>query len=107
MSAKHTPGPWFIKDGKYIAAYSDGYEVEIGKVNSWKDAPDEAAANSHLFAAAPELLEALQEAQACLLMLTDPERIQRARVQAAWAIAVATEAKARAAIQKATAGENE
>lgn len=53
------------------------------------------------FAAYQDLLEALQEAASTLAMLTDPDRIKQSRVQEAWASAVASEAKARAAIAKA------
>jgi hypothetical protein len=56
-------------------------------------------------AAHDDLLEALKEARETLAMLTDPERIQQSRVQIAWAQAVAAEAKARAAIAKATGKE--
>lgn len=53
-----TPGPWFV-DGDYDVATEDGTVVswaaegifETGEIN----------ANSQLIAAAPELLEALQE----------------------------------------------
>lgn len=49
-----------------------------------------------------ELLEALEDARATFAMLTDLSGIKQSSVQQAWAAAVASEAKARAAIAKAT-----
>ena len=65
---KHTPGPWRY-DGDYIYAKSiEGYvanpnteDIQSGRCVSSKDAQAVIDANARLIAAAPDLLEALQE----------------------------------------------
>mgnify|MGYP000990437160 CR=1 FL=1 len=61
--AKHTPGPWIV-DTDYIiqdGGTSDENTISIvGDQEEWK-------ANAHLIAAAPELLDALDEAQQFIL----------------------------------------
>jgi hypothetical protein len=55
--SKHTPGPWTVGDsGGYLNQMK--IEPAIGVVYG---AGEEIQANAHLIAAAPELLEALQE----------------------------------------------
>lgn len=72
MSAKHTPGPWSIITSEtcdlYAGIESDDFSiVVIGYPEEDDDGgvrgktPEEALANAHLIAAAPELLEALIE----------------------------------------------
>lgn len=68
--AKHTPGPWhWVDRGHYYRLETlDGYEIaddgsSCGEYGGWMYSPDEP--NARLIAAAPELLEALQEAIDC------------------------------------------
>ncbi len=68
---KHTPGPWKINETDYSNAY--GIECEVNGIqhtvctdqfcypNFKKDRDPEKLANAKLIAAAPELLEALQD----------------------------------------------
>lgn len=76
---KGTPGPWFVngKRGDFIDIRHNNDEIGAMSLNlarvvarpSWSK---EAEANAHLIAAAPELLEALQdlEARACIYVNT-------------------------------------
>lgn len=57
MSAKHTPGPWSVKESPE-SSYGDHNKVYIGKTYINVDGE----ANAKLIAAAPELFEALQRA---------------------------------------------
>lgn len=64
MSARHTPGPWFV-DAKFVrthgatrAGVKDGM---VAQVNKGPLTDDEHAANLRLIAAAPDLLQALGE----------------------------------------------
>lgn len=65
--AKHTPGPWFLSGSmtKYVEArIGNGFLQEVASVGpTVADAGygDQQMANARLIAAAPELLEALQE----------------------------------------------
>jgi uncharacterized protein YqfA (UPF0365 family) len=51
--------------------------------------------------ASTDLTQALDQCQKALALLIDPEAICKSRVQDAWAKAVAAEARARAALEKA------
>jgi len=62
MKAKHTPGNWSHQDGKIRAEYN------IAHINGCRTTEGEA--NAKLIAAAPELLEALQN---CLNYFEDRE----------------------------------
>lgn len=62
--SKHTPGPWELR-GRTVKGPHPRYEGELRTVASaqwskgtWKD---EAEANARLIAAAPDMLQALQE----------------------------------------------
>lgn len=76
MTAKHTPGPWSIHwgtaqsgSGHHIVDSSDMGELSrIATVLFHDDTDGETAANAHLVAAAPDLLEALQSAHEVLLV---------------------------------------
>jgi uncharacterized protein YqfA (UPF0365 family) len=48
-----------------------------------------------------DLTQALDQCQKALALLIDPEAIRKSRVQDGWAAAVAAEARARAALEKA------
>lgn len=60
-ATKHTPGPLHVGDGKraLIVYRSDGYAVADCKTFHGRISQQEAESNAVLFAAAPELLEAL------------------------------------------------
>ena len=107
----HTPGPWDVypgtragidtKDGSFsivVAGYDDDECGIWGRTNA------EAEANARLIAAAPDLLEALSEllaeAEDIFVCMADATGIDRHRHPAPFK-------KARAAIAKATGGNNE
>lgn len=54
--ATHTPGPWYVKSPQGQAQVWAG---NMGVCNCW-DRDDESLANARLIAAAPEMLEALE-----------------------------------------------
>ena len=67
MSATvHTPGPWHVL-GEHGCAFQIGDHVDASKASilatrfMWEGKEQEMAANGRLMAAAPELLEALQD----------------------------------------------
>lgn len=109
---KHTPGPWYpghfgtdsscqcrsiVSDGQYVGAIATVH-TDNGKPISdgGNDAPnrEEAIANMHLIAAAPDLLEALREATLALDSLAKGEGVFKPIEQ--------TIVSAQAAISKAT-----
>jgi hypothetical protein len=60
---KHTPGPWHpvtLGASPDHAWAIDSELVEIARLPEWTDNQAEAEANARLIAAAPEMLEALQ-----------------------------------------------
>lgn len=65
---KGTPGPWFVggNEGNKLSVNADQYFVAL------VDEGDSQEANTRLIAAAPELLEALQDlqARACIYVNT-------------------------------------
>lgn len=68
MKINHTPGPWYVtgssQDGTMICS-------GIKSVANWPARPDcnEATANARLIASAPEMLNALELAQATIARL--------------------------------------
>ena len=61
--SKHTPGPWMIDpDDRDQVLDSTGQSAIHSTFCGMKFAPEEREANARLITAAPELLEALQEA---------------------------------------------
>lgn len=75
MSAQHTPGPWFCKREGYSTVYVEariggGWLQEVAACGPTAEGQDQQTANARLIAAAPELLEALQEAIACGMVPT-------------------------------------
>lgn len=66
--SKHTPGPWVVWDEaraihRWCIAKENGYSVASAEpVGPWVT-PEEADANARLIAAAPDLLDALQDAK--------------------------------------------
>jgi hypothetical protein len=61
MAAQHTPGPWRTDDHYHGAILGDGNQVAMATMNGCLPA-ETRDANARLIAAAPELLEALQQA---------------------------------------------
>lgn len=57
---KHTPGPWEVSKGFHKNRIADSDDAAIGYALG---SNDEAEANARLIAAAPEMLEALYEAE--------------------------------------------
>jgi hypothetical protein len=108
MSAKHTPGPWIWGDD-FMGLYGAGPDNEVLSHASyegmWVSYGPCREANARLIAAAPELLEAL--IRMCQVFPTDIDM-----AEAGWNAreiddACTAHEVARAAIQKATAGETE
>ena len=101
--SKHTPGPWAVRehwsdDGAFEVYPTRGGAPSYGQWSALAEVPEygkedspEAEANAHLIAAAPDLLEALQE-------------IVNAADGDGWNQLDAGLKKARAAIAKATGG---
>lgn len=101
--SKYTPGPWFVKypydedigeAGVAAKSPSSGREIVCARV--WGRDEEAATANARLIAAAPELLEALDEcdtAFAVFNMCGDVPQT-RAAVKKAWAKANEIIAKA-------------
>lgn len=59
---QHTPGPWTITDREIRGPQDSG--VIVARLPEWgilADGPDPAPANARLIAAAPALLDALEE----------------------------------------------
>ena len=102
MNTKHTPGPWFIKDGpQYGYNRCTRVESEHGKfgtvicerftADTNGEVCDEYMTNLRLIAAAPDLLEAL-------------ERVMRVASVDLFKVRPDLEEQCRAAIAKATQG---
>lgn len=70
MGIKHTPGPWVVDIGSYIGCTDEHYHSITAGCGYHVGNQDDgfelsgcmSAANAHLIAAAPELLEALSDA---------------------------------------------
>ena len=117
--SKHTPGPWFVEDND--RAISSNAATDIALVNmaniryGW-DGPDfltasHRAANARLIAAAPDLLEALEDLLECPYHI-DEATVSKAGLEATMnanprqvvgnmSVALLRVRKARAAIAKA------
>lgn len=61
MDSKHTPGPWKI-DGGIVRGWSTDHERPICEIYREVRSSDATLANAALIAAAPQLLEALENA---------------------------------------------
>lgn len=110
--AKHTPGPWGTDDygvsTRLVVIDRQGNAVPIanGSIEgAWDDDP-EARANAILFAAAPELLEALQAAVTYLEAHRPKGKINDIYHELNH-YENSVMQPARAAIQKATGGNND
>jgi hypothetical protein len=83
---KHTPAPWHVSEyGGYLHVWTDSEETY--DVFITKNATEEEKANARPIAAAPELLEALEDALAGLL--EDPVNNRKRYLRAQTAIAKA------------------
>ena len=62
---KHTPGPWSIdaEPGQGVFVYGDASPLDTDDICEvkWRASDETTLANARLIAAAPELLEALEE----------------------------------------------
>jgi hypothetical protein len=72
-TARHTPGPWVLTDNGLITAEAREGKVEIAVIELDFDNPfeSEQRANAKLIAAAPELLAALNRAEAFIVSELD------------------------------------
>jgi hypothetical protein len=98
MSKKFTPGPWRVKNERWIVATRGEYEGEILIAPAFwlTHVPEEQAANARLIASAPLLLEALEGMCTLFVVVCDLK---------GWTAKEYPEyAKARAAILAATGG---
>jgi hypothetical protein len=77
---KHTPGPWWVSKFRHndgaLPIVSDHAVVSICAVacqtpftrgNGWRTECETREANARLIAAAPEMLEALESAESCIV----------------------------------------
>ena len=102
MSTKHTPGPWTadkLQDRDTFNIFANGFVSAMCQVSRMENSTrstsgNETAANARLIAAAPDLLEALQD-----LFGADMEHVLMGDGKDDQIEAIA---KARAAIAKAT-----
>lgn len=82
MSA-HTPGPWTLGSRVISADTHDTFNVAVALLSSAREAPelseDERAANGRLIAAAPDLLEALEEMVDAVGFGSEDPSVERAR----------------------------
>lgn len=91
----HTPGPWkaiITKDGRKLVGVGqeNGEGVTDCGFGIWAWGEPEAIANARLIAAAPDMLEALYTAKACLERLDETEKSKTAYGDICAAIAMAT-----------------
>lgn len=108
MQTQHTPGPWYVFHSAYRGRFDDDGPgaFSIGDAPTarsanilcsryeWPERAEEMKANAHLMAAAPDLLEALQN----IAEYWNQDQNEAAMADACWH-AIHT---ARAAIAKAT-----
>lgn len=65
--SKFTPGPWFVIEGFEQYYIGESLRSDTAFANCTGKTWEEAKANAHLMAAAPDLLEALMNSLECLL----------------------------------------
>jgi len=82
---KHTPGPWFIKDGLIYALNESGINQFFTGLCTQKGGAgnEELNANANLIAAAPDLLEALFEMENIFSPQTEAERLLLIKIRRA------------------------
>ncbi len=86
----HTPGPWSLNAGEFVISKTGGEICQMNDADG--ELLDNALANARLIAAAPELLEALEETLEAIALLTP---------DAPEPVGVSVIGKARGAIAKA------
>lgn len=90
-NSRHTPGPWTVDEPHQIWSEKAREYVAITQVEDFETLPrDQVEANARLIAAAPELLDALEECLSCEFAVTDKQAIAKARVAIAKATGSAT-----------------
>ena len=66
MTGKHTPGPWSLEDRGYkfiVHKHGEGYVTrDVCRLDGSTMSAFNQAANAHLIAAAPDLLEVVEDA---------------------------------------------
>lgn len=104
-ATKFTPGPWKVSltDDTVVV---DAARREVAAIDGDYNQPETwpiMEANAKLIAAAPDMYAALDECQRALAMLVSEDSVRSTTSAQAYATAVAAEAKARAALSRATA----
>lgn len=99
-NSQHTPGPWEAA-GQHIITQEGGILAFMPDKTEWNSNAGVLAANAHLIAAAPELLEALKEVARHAANLEDDLKDADAWDDVEQKGADETHTKARAAIAKA------
>lgn len=92
MTAKHTPGRWLIGEDQCVDDAWSIITTSGGSIIANVNDRHDRKANAHLIAAAPDLLEALEEFFA---IEEDEAAVSQARIDAAFDAARAAIAKAR------------
>ena len=87
MTTKHTPGPWAVADVGEVVVCATGRTL-CDVYSSPTTGDEQADADAHLIAAAPDLLAALEAALACLNFFGS-DQIEPFRVRCRAAIAKA------------------
>ena len=105
---KHTPGPWMLDTGvrggdAYVLALENGDVVDIASVHH-RVSDEQTDANARLFAAAPYLLNAAQQALDALEAVCAAPA-HEVRHAPSWAITGGALVSLRAAIAKAEGAE--
>lgn len=106
--SEHTPGPWFVAGARHRMDGSEWHSVnrydEAKKQDlniacvGYDPRTGEGFADARLIAAAPEMYEALLQAQGVLAMFIDPHAIGNTTTINAYAQAVEAETRARTAL---------
>jgi hypothetical protein len=103
-----TKGPWVkeVSKSRIDILTNGGWDkgqpwIASVFVNHVDVSQEAGEANAHLIAAAPDMYEALEQAQKVLAMFIEPNAIQQTTVINAYAKAIEAEYKARKALAKA------
>ena len=80
MTTVHTPGPWHTKRDGFSAVYVEariggGWVQEVAACGPTEKGSEQQEANARLIAAAPELLEALQDCLGQIAAGPDGQRV--------------------------------
>ncbi len=104
QSIVHTPGPWFAHmngEGAFCIKTGRDYDTSptLASRNKWKSNADASNANARLIAAAPDLLEALEESLALNVNWSETAEDEHLRHLSEYTRVIE---QARAVIEKAT-----